>query len=125
MSVILIIEREAQWSHIICHAMHQAGYDTITAINGEDALKLLTIHRPDAVLVDETILAMCGKDYCEHLKCNHPNQAVPVIVHTHISPTLVEGTSYIDFILDNPTALPELLNRIDQLLLHPVAVQSA
>lgn|GEM_PF-6990005 len=116
MSTILIIEREAKWSNIICQALHKARYDTITAINGEDALKLLSIHQPDIVLVEEYVLKMCGENYCQSLKEKHVTHTVPILVHTHIPPSVTDQKSHIDFILDQPTVLPDLLSRIDQLL---------
>ena len=52
-----------------------AGYDVVTADDGDDALRLFEHHQPDAVVLDIILPKKNGFQVCRHLKSKHHHHA--------------------------------------------------
>lgn len=82
MSKILIVEDEPDIAELLVYNLHQAGFETITAFNGEDALKHVNIQSPDLILLDLLLPGVDGLDICRILKNNPATADIPVIMLT-------------------------------------------
>lgn len=113
MSVILIVERDKSWLNFMCLAMHRAGYDTISTHDPAEVLALAIIHQPDAVLVNHDNMGHSGEEVCQQLKAEACTHSIPVFLHTHDPQDDTARTTPItDFIIDQPSAIPELISHI-------------
>lgn len=80
-ALILVVEDEATISNFICRALASAGYRTLTARTGSEALTLFFSHRPELVLLDLGLPDMDGLEVLEQLRSD-PGQEIPVIILT-------------------------------------------
>lgn len=82
MSKILIVEDEPDIVELLAYNLHQAGFETTTASNGEDALRHVNIHPPDLILLDLLLPGVDGLEVCQMLKDNPETAHIPVIMLT-------------------------------------------
>jgi len=62
-------------------------YDVITAINGEEALKLVESNSPDLILLDVMMPGMDGFEVCNRVKQNPIHAHIPVVMVTALTDT--------------------------------------
>jgi two-component system phosphate regulon response regulator PhoB len=79
---ILIVEDERDVQTILEFNLKEAGFETLRASNGEDALAWLRARVPDLVLLDLMLPDMSGTEVCRRLKSDPRTSAVPVVVLT-------------------------------------------
>lgn len=82
MSKILIVEDEPDIAELLAYNLHQAGFETITAFNGEDALRHVNKRSPDLILLDLLLPGVDGLEICRMLKGNPMTADIPVIMLT-------------------------------------------
>ena len=82
MPKILIVEDEPDIAELLAYNLHQAGFETITAINGEDAFRQVNTRLPDLILLDLLLPGMDGLEICRMLKQNLKTADIPVIMLT-------------------------------------------
>ena len=82
MPKILIVEDEPDIVELLAYNLHQAGFETITAFNGEDALRHANTKPPDLVLLDVLLPGVDGLEVCRILKRNPTTADIPVIMLT-------------------------------------------
>ena len=59
-----------------------AGYKTILANSGEEAISLTESNRPDAIVTDWMMPKMGGLDICRKLKKNPETENIPIVACT-------------------------------------------
>ena len=74
---ILIVEDEPQLVGILEYLLKNEGYNTLKAYDGQEALKLIKINKPDLVLLDIMIPKIDGFQICNYIK---KNTNIPVII---------------------------------------------
>ena len=79
MTKILIAEDEPDIRDLITFTLQFAGYDVVSASNGEDALALAREEVPDLVLMDVRMPRMTGYEACAAMKADPKLKDVPVI----------------------------------------------
>lgn len=62
--------------------MESAGYQVVTAENGEDALRLCSEEKPDLVLLDIMLPGIDGLEVCRRLKSQKETMLIPIIMIT-------------------------------------------
>ena len=82
MSKILIVEDEPDIVELLAYNLHQAGFETTTAFNGEDALRHVNIRPPDLIPLDLLLPGVDGLEICRMLKRNPTTEDIPVIILT-------------------------------------------
>lgn len=82
MPTILLIEDEVDLQHVLQYNLKQAGYDVLSALRGEDGLKLAMQHQPQLVLLDLMLPDVPGTQVCRTLKSDPRTQAIPIIMLT-------------------------------------------
>ncbi|MFH1050999.1 MAG: response regulator [bacterium] len=84
-NTILIIDDEPDTLTFFSCLLEDNGYKTITAENGEEALKRIKENKPDLITLDITLPEMSGVKYYRIIKGNHEWKNIPIIIITGIS----------------------------------------
>jgi two-component system NtrC family response regulator len=77
---ILLIEDDASGRQVLDFRLQQAGYQVITAVDGQQGYQLFTEHFPDLVITDMAMPAMNGLELTQQIKLIAPD--IPIIVVT-------------------------------------------
>lgn len=113
---ILIVDDDPGSLNMFMRYLHEAGFKTMIAPNGERALQQLELARPDMILLDVLMPGMNGFETCRRLKAREATRDIPVIFMTALSETVeklqgfeVGGVDY----LTKPVQHEEVLARIN------------
>jgi two-component system phosphate regulon response regulator PhoB len=80
--LILIVEDEKDLVDLMQFNLRQAGFETTSARDGEEALALMRHKTPDLVLLDLMLPGVPGTEVCRQLKSSPRTKNVPVIMVT-------------------------------------------
>jgi two-component system phosphate regulon response regulator PhoB len=80
--LILIVEDEKDLSDLEQFNLRQAGFDTVAARDGEQALELVRQRLPDLILLDLMLPGVAGTEVCRQLKSSSRTKQIPVIMVT-------------------------------------------
>ncbi len=79
---ILIVEDDRDLCHIVQMHLELLGYDSISAVNGKEAVDLATSHLPDLIVMDIMLPVMDGLPATRLIR-KHPNtQSIPILAMT-------------------------------------------
>ncbi|PPC98234.1 MAG: DNA-binding response regulator [Hyphomicrobium sp.] len=115
---ILIVDDEPQIVRFLKPALHAAGYQTIVADKGSEALKSAALHAPDLILLDLGLPDIDGKEIIRQLRTW---TKVPIVVlsardrETEKIEALDLGA---DDYINKPFGIGELMARIRTALRH-------
>jgi two-component system alkaline phosphatase synthesis response regulator PhoP len=62
--------------------LHNAGYEVITAVDGEDGFDCALKHHPDLIITDYQMPYMTGLELCKALAGDKSTMGIPVIMLT-------------------------------------------
>ena len=79
---VLIVEDETDLLELIDFNLKQAGYVTILAETGAEALAAARAHRPDIILLDLMLPDLQGSDVCRVLRADPATASTPIIMVT-------------------------------------------
>ena len=79
MAKILIAEDERDIRDLIAFTLKFAGYDIVTANNGEEAVQLTKQELPDLVITDVRMPKMTGYEACKQIKADPATRHIPVV----------------------------------------------
>jgi two-component system alkaline phosphatase synthesis response regulator PhoP len=79
---ILIVDDEPDILKMTEFRIRKAGFDTITAVNGEEGLEKAEKERPDLILLDYRLPKMNGLDVFKILQSSDELREIPVIFLT-------------------------------------------
>jgi DNA-binding response OmpR family regulator len=82
LSLILIVEDDADINVAIQDVLGDEGYHCKWALNGDDGFRLLIEDEPALVLLDLDLPGMRGTEFLEHKDAVKPVSGIPVIVIT-------------------------------------------
>jgi DNA-binding response OmpR family regulator len=82
---ILIIEDSRLLRITTERALTRAGYEVITAVDGEQGLRLALESKPDLVILDMMLPKLSGQEVLQQLRLNPSSVSTPVIVLTSLS----------------------------------------
>lgn len=110
---ILLVDDEVNLIEPMSYTLQQKGYDTITALNGEQAMSKYETEDPDLILLDWSMPDLSGIDVLKKIRENQ--NFVPVIMVTGKSAKedIVEGLEAgADDYITKPFNWEELLARV-------------
>ena len=110
---VLLVEDEAALRRLAERALVKAGYDVLTATNGEDALRVAAARRVDVLLTDVVMPVMNGPDLYRMLNADRPNMRV--LFMSGYVPDAFDRTGLghlAAYVLPKPFALSALLERV-------------
>jgi two-component system phosphate regulon response regulator PhoB len=81
-SHVLIVEDERDLQRVIAYNLKQAGFDVVSAHDGETALRAVREERFDLVILDLMLPDLPGTEICRRLKQNKETATIPVIMVT-------------------------------------------
>ena len=82
---IMIIDDEEDMRVYMQTLFRKAGYETDTAVNGEDALRRIDEIKPDLITLDILMPQKSGLKFFQALRERHDTKDLPVIVVSGIS----------------------------------------
>lgn len=82
MAKVLVVDDEPNIVVSLEFLMQQAGFQVITAFDGETALARLSDGAPDLLLLDISLPGISGFDVLEHLRGAESTAGLPVIMLT-------------------------------------------
>src|SRR5262249_55546710 len=123
---ILIVDDEPFNVDYLQQELGDLGYDTISAANGQEALRKVAAEAPDLILLDVMMPIMDGFTACRILKENEATQLIPIIIMTVLRETeeRIKGIEAgADEFLSKPVDRRELLAPIQTALKRKQAVE--
>jgi two-component system, OmpR family, phosphate regulon response regulator PhoB len=79
---VLIVEDERDLQRVLSYNFKQAGFDVVSAMNGETALRAVKEEPFDLVILDLMLPDMPGTEVCKRLKQTAETSHIPVIMVT-------------------------------------------
>ncbi len=116
---ILVADDEAHILHVLTMKLRNAGYDVITAVDGEEALDLCLVERPDMVITDFQMPLKSGLELCRELHAHETMRNVPVMMLTARNFDLSNeelSEAGVALVMAKPFGPREVLAKVRQLL---------
>ena len=79
---ILIVEDSPTYLRQIAGLLQDEGFDTITAVDGEDALEKAVSQNPDLIVLDVILPKKNGFQVCRQLKTSPATQQIKILMLT-------------------------------------------
>lgn len=79
---ILIVDDEPDLLKVTTFRLKKAGYEILSAVNGQEALDLVHLSPPDLILLDLRLPLISGDDVCRQIKAEDKLKHIPVILFT-------------------------------------------
>lgn len=119
-SNILIVDDNPDKLGLLETALRLAGYQVVTATDGEEAMSAMTSFQPDLIITDVMMPRMNGYEFVERIRANPSTKFIPVIMQTAASSNAddlrrASEVGALGYITD-PTDLDLLLARTRTLL---------
>ena len=94
MKKLLLVEDEASLQQTLSSVLREEGFEVVSALNGEDGIRMARDEQPDIILLDLILPKRSGFEVLEELKGDEATKEIPVIVLTNL-----EGAGDIDRVL--------------------------
>jgi CheY-like chemotaxis protein len=116
---ILVADDEAHILHVVSMKLRNAGFEVITAVDGEEALELCKADPPDLLITDFQMPFLSGLELCKQLRSQERTRDVPAMMLTargfDIEPEEM-AEAKISAVLAKPFSPREILRRVQELL---------
>ena len=116
---ILLVDDETEVLNIVRPALTEMGCSVVYVENGTKALEIVSLEKPDLVLLDLKMPGMTGLDVCKALKANLATAEIPVIILSGMKTEvdrIVALEIGVDDYVTKPFSLRELMLRIQAVL---------
>lgn len=117
--LILLADDEPHITHVLARSARNAGFEVITAEDGEEAFELAAERVPDLIVTDLQMPYMSGIELAEKL-CGRTELArIPVILLSargYVVSENAEGMSNIRLTLEKPFSAKAVVKQIAELL---------
>lgn len=114
---ILAVDDNAFTLRIVQHTLEQAGFQVVTAVSGQDALKLINRHGiPHLALVDLHMPIMSGFEFC-HAVREFSDMPIIMLTAANTEETIIRGLEqYAEDYIIKPFNPSELVARVKRVL---------
>lgn len=116
---ILVCDDEPHIVHVVASKLRNAGFDVVTAADGEEALQIAQEVRPSLIVTDYQMPFLSGLELCTKLRADASLAEVPVIMLTARGFCLSESetaNTNIKKVLPKPFSPREILRNVEELL---------
>lgn len=126
---ILIADDEPYILHVLSIKFRNAGYEIVTANDGEEALEICRQEKPDLILTDYQMPHFNGLQLCD-INAREQGKTVPAMLVTarqyDIDPEVAKQSGITE-IIAKPFSPKEVLQKVEALLAehYPAQMQSA
>jgi two-component system alkaline phosphatase synthesis response regulator PhoP len=114
-----VVDDEAHIVQVLSFKLRNAGYEVLTAVDGEEGLEKATEHRPDLIITDFQMPYMTGLELCRALAEQETTRSIPVLMLTARGYALDEEDlelGNIRDVLSKPFSPRTILSQVDELL---------
>ena len=116
---ILVADDETHILHVVSMNLRNAGYQVMTAVDGEEALEVCAAELPDLLITDYQMPYLTGLELCKQLRSRPETKDIPAIMLTARGFDIEPGDMIeagIAAVLAKPFSPRELLGKIKDLL---------
>jgi two-component system alkaline phosphatase synthesis response regulator PhoP len=116
---ILVADDEAHILHIVTMKLRNAGFEVITAVDGEEAMELVVAEKPNLLITDNQMPFLTGLDLCKKLRQSGLAPNLPIIMLTARGHDLDQAdiaAAGISDVLAKPFSPREVLEKVIQRL---------
>ena len=78
--IVLVADDDGDIRTLVAFALQRAGYEVVSASDGEEALRLAFARPPDLAVLDVMMPRLSGLDVTRRLRAEHGTHALPVIL---------------------------------------------
>ena len=82
MPKILLVEDNDFNRDMLSRRLQRRGYEIVSAVDGEQAVRLAPAHMPDLILMDINLPEMVGWEATRRLRANEKTASIPIIALT-------------------------------------------
>lgn len=124
MTKILVAEDERDIRDLIAFTLQFAGYEVLTASNGEEGYQVAVKEVPDLILSDVRMPKMTGYEMCQKIKAEPKTAHIPVVFlsakgqEQEVQSGLAAGAS--EYLL-KPFAPDQLMAKVAEILARPTS----
>jgi len=121
---ILVCDDESHILHVVSLKLRNAGYEVLTAADGQEALELAIAERPDLIITDYHMPSLSGLELCQKLKQDPATAKIPAIMLTargyQLDPNDTRDSGILRM-LSKPFSPRHLLTTMNEVLLEAAA----
>ncbi len=116
---ILVADDEAHILHVLALKLRNAGYEVVTAMDGEEALDLCRTEKPDMIITDFQMPFISGLDFCTEIQTSNIAPGVPILMLTARGFDITEEQKTqagLKAVLSKPFSPREIIEKVSELL---------
>src|ERR1700683_3491159 len=121
---ILVADDESHILHVVSLKLRNAGYEVVTASDGQEALEMAQTEQPDLLITDYHMPQLSGLELCQKLKQDPVTAKIPAIMLTargyQLDPKDTEQSG-IWRMLSKPFSPRHLLRTVNEVLIEAAA----
>jgi CheY-like chemotaxis protein len=121
---ILVADDESHILHVVSLKLRNAGYEVVTASDGQEALEMAQSERPDLLITAYHLPQLSGLELCQKLKQDPATAKIPAIMLTargyQLDPKDTEQSGILRM-LSKPFSPRQLLSTVNEVLLEAAA----
>jgi DNA-binding response OmpR family regulator len=124
---VLVCDDEPHILHVVSTKLRNAGFEVLTAADGEEAFNLAAECRPDLVVTDYQMPMLSGLELCAKMRSEPATSGTPVIMLTARGFSMSEAdlkNTNVRKILPKPFSPRELLRAAQEILEAAVPTQT-
>jgi two-component system alkaline phosphatase synthesis response regulator PhoP len=116
---ILVADDETHILHVVSLKLRNAGFNVLTARDGQEALELAQQEHPDLIITDYHMPQLSGLELCQRLKQDPSTRDIPAIMLTargyHLEPHDTQESGILRM-LSKPFSPRQLLTTVNEML---------
>jgi DNA-binding response OmpR family regulator len=121
---ILVCDDESHILHVVSLKLRNAGFEVLTAADGQEALELAIAERPDLIITDYHMPSLSGLELWQNLKQDASTAKIPAIMLTargyQLDPNDTRDSGILRM-LSKPFSPRHLLTTVNEVLLEAAA----
>ncbi|MSP59475.1 MAG: response regulator transcription factor [Myxococcales bacterium] len=117
--LVLIVDDERDLRALVDFNLRQAGYETLHAGSGSEALSIAASHRPQIVVLDLNLPDMPGTEVCRRLRADPRTRGIAIVMLTARGTETDRVVGFelgADDYVTKPFSVRELVLRVDAIL---------
>lgn len=118
---ILVVEDEVAMLHALYDKFTLEGFYVEKAKDGEDAMELIKMDKPDLILLDVIMPKMDGITFLKEIRSKAEYDGIPVIILSNLNPNdevlyLITRSQPAYYLIKSETKLEALLTKVKSIL---------